>query len=354
MLLSCRYLRAGLILTLFAAYCQAQSHSEPLRQAGVLVDLQADVQTAVETGAATDVPTSAADAVEPAQTLRFLAIGDVPYSNAEMEYLRMLLDGTLAQRPPFVIHIGDIKGGSQPCSDARIQGVADLFQEQPVPVLYTPGDNEWTDCHRKRAGGRDPLERLAALRRIMFGEPSVLHNTGLKPVVPNPSYPENLYFQRDGVVFVLMHVVGSNNNFKPNSAAAMAEFRARNAANRTLLDRAARVANVLDAGALVIALHANPSFEEQGARRGFESLKQDLRRLLASYSGQVLLIHGDTHRFRFDQPLSDADGKPIERFHRLEVPGSPAVAGVWVSVQPIAMPAFAVDLVYPNTYDSLF
>jgi hypothetical protein len=258
-----------------------------------------------------EVDTASSDAVQSAPALRFLAIGDVPYSNGEMAYLRTLLDDTTAQRPPFVIHVGDIKGGSQPCSDARIQGIADLFQEQPVPVLYTPGDNEWTDCHRERAGGRDPLERLAALRRIMFGEPSVLHNAALKPVVPDPAYPENLYFERDGVFFVLMHVVGSNNNFKPKSAAAMTEYRARNAANRALLEQALRAVNVLDAPALVIALHANPLFEEQGARRGFVALKQDLRRLLASYSGQVLLIHGDTHWFRFDQPLSDADGNPI-------------------------------------------
>ena len=346
LLLFRRYLLAGLILTLVAVYSCAPSHSGPVIQMGVQTDIQTDVQA--------EVPTGASDAVQSAPALRFLAIGDVPYSDAEMDYLRTLLDDTTAQRPPFVIHVGDIKGGSQPCSDARIQGVADLFREQPVPLFYTPGDNEWTDCHRQRAGGGDPLERLAALRRIMFGDPSVLHNAALKPVVPDPAYPENQYFQRDGVFFVLMHVVGSNNNFKPKSAAAMAEYKARNAANRALLEQAARAANVLDAGALVIALHANPSFEEQGERRGFVPLKEDLRRLLASYPGQVLLIHGDTHWFRFDQPLGDADGKPIERFSRLEVPGSPSVAGVWVTVNPSAVPAFAVDLVYPNTYDSLF
>ena len=102
------------------------------------------------------------------------------------------------------------------------------------------------------------------------------------------------------------------------------------------------------AHALVLAFHANPLFEERGARRGFVPVKQDLRRLLTVYSGPVLLIHGDTHSFRFDHPLTDADGSPIQRFSRLEVPGSPFVAGVWVTVDADATPVFDVQVVYPN------
>ena len=283
-----------------------------------------------------------------AQPVRFFALGDAPYSDGEMVYLRTLLQDASTQSPPFIIHIGDIKGGSQPCSDARIQGVADLFREQPAPVFYTPGDNEWTDCHRRRAGARDPLERLAVLRQIVFADADVLHTGALQPVVPDPAYPENLYFSVDGVLFVLMHVVGSNNNLKPKNGGAMAEFKARAAANRALLERAAAAANAMQAHALVLAFHANPLFEEQGLRRGFIPVKQDLRRLLAGYLGPVLLIHGDTHSFRFDHPLTDADGNPIQRFSRLEVPGSPFVAGVWVTVDADATPVFDVQVVYPN------
>src|SRR5690606_35598316 len=41
-------------------------------------------------------------------------------------------------------------------------------------LVYTPGDNEWTDCHRSRAGGFDPLERLAALRSLFFARGEAL------------------------------------------------------------------------------------------------------------------------------------------------------------------------------------
>jgi hypothetical protein len=283
-----------------------------------------------------------------AQPVRFFAIGDVPYSDGEVVYLRALLEDASAERPPFMLHIGDIKGGSQPCSDARIQGVAELFRAQSAPFLYTPGDNEWTDCHRQRAGARDPLERLAVLRQIVFADATVLHNGALQPVVPDPAYPENLYFGHEGVLVVLMHVVGSNNNFKPKNAAAMAEFEARAAANRALLERAAAAADAMQARALVLAFHANPLFEGHAARRGFVPVKQDLRQLLSVYAGPVLLIHGDTHRFRLDHPLADADGRRIERFSRLEVPGSPFVAGVWVTVDADATPVFDAEVVYPN------
>lgn len=289
----------------------------------------------------------------PAQPLRFLALGDVPYSDGEMVYLRTLLDDAVDQDPPFVLHVGDIKGGSQPCGDARIQAVADLFRAQPVPMLYTPGDNEWTDCHRQPAGGRDPLERLAVLRDIVFADAAVLHDAALQPVVPDPAYPENRYFAYGGVLFALVHVVGSNNNFKPANGAAMAEFQARAAANRALLEQAAAAANAMQARAFVLAFHANPLFEERGARRGFVPVKQDLRQLLAVYSGPVLLIHGDTHGFRFDHPLVGADGTPIARFSRLEVPGSPAVAAVWVSVDTEAAPAFDVQVIYPSAFRHL-
>ena len=286
--------------------------------------------------------------VAQAQPLRFFAIGDVPYDDGEVVYLRVLLADASAQNPPFILHVGDIKGGSQPCSDARIEGVADLFRAQSAPVIYTPGDNDWTDCHRRRAGARDPLERLAALRRIIFADPTVLHTSALRPVVPDPAYPENLYFGHDGVLFVLMHVVGSNNNYKAKDDAAMAEFKARAAANRALLEGASKAANAMQAGALVLAFHANPLFEDRRKRRGFVPVKQDLRQLLTDYAGPVLLIHGDTHRFRIDQPLADADGNRIERFSRLEVPGSPTVAGVWVTVDAQATPVFDVQVVYPN------
>jgi hypothetical protein len=287
-----------------------------------------------------------------AEPLRFFAVGDLPYANAETNLLEQLLAQAADEEPRFIVHIGDIKSGSQPCTDARNRAVAQLFRAQPVPVVYTPGDNEWTDCHRQRAGGLDPLDRLGAVRRMFFGDPDVLHNRELEPEAPLPDFPENAYFIDEGVLFAVLHVVGSNNAWQPKNPAGQAAFDARAAANRKLLAAALAAGQEADVRAAVLMFHANPLFEEQGARRGFVPFKQDLLWFLDGFAGPVLLIHGDTHRYRFDRPLVHRDsGEPIARVQRLEVPGSPVVAGVWVSVDPDAETVFSVRTLYPNAVE---
>ena len=49
----------------------------------------------------------------------------------------------------------------------------------------------------------------------------------------------------------------------------------------------------------------------------------------------VILIHGDTHRYRVDHPLVDpATHKPVGNFTRIESFGSPFVDWIRVSVDP--------------------
>lgn len=293
---------------------------------------------------------AAALATSRTEGLRFFVVGDAPYGNAEFAPFERLLQAAAKQRPRFIAHIGDIKGGGQPCTEARNQRIAKLFQAQPVPMLYTPGDNEWTDCHRRSAGAHDPLERLEALRARFFANPEVLHNAALDLVVPDPEFPENAYTLQDDVMLVLLHVVGSENNRRPRNAAAMAEWRHRSEANRKLLREATRVAQQTQARAMVLFFHANPLFERASPSPGFAPLLTDLEQLLASYPGLVLAIHGDTHRFQFNQPLvrNRSAVKGAERLWRLEVPGSPFLGGVWVSVTQDPAEPFAISVVYPS------
>ncbi|EGV17197.1 hypothetical protein [Thiocapsa marina] len=293
-----------------------------------------------------------------AETLRFFAAGDLPYFDAETEQLRDLFDSAEAEGTPFLIHVGDIKSGSAPCTDDNLEAVADLFRSEAVPVVYTPGDNEWTDCHRERAGAADPRERLARVREVFYGDPSVLRLDRLDVVrgegADASAYPENYAFMRDGVLFVTVHVVGSNNGYAPDDPAAVAEFEARDAANLRFLRRATALARERDATAMVIVFHANPQLEKARPARGFVRLRRALVELMGAYPGPVLAIHGDTHRFKHDRPLIDpATGVPFERFVRAEVPGSPVVGGLWISVDPQAEEPFGVSEMYPISRDSL-
>jgi hypothetical protein len=279
------------------------------------------------------------------EPLRFFALGDSPYSEGEFQQLEGLLVGAAEARPAFLIHVGDIKSGSSPCTDAYNARIAALFRGLPVPVAYTPGDNEWTDCWR--AGG-DPQERLAALRRAFYADPSVLRLGELGAVHPDRAYPENYYFLSGGALFAAIHVVGSHNGLKGQGEAANAEWRARSAANRALLAQAVAVAKGVGAGALVIFFQADPTFERP-LGLGFESLFQDLTWLLRAFPGPILLIHGDSHQYILDRPLRDPQtGLPEPRLRRLEVPGSPRVAGVWVTYDPAVAEPFAFDLAYPD------
>src|SRR5262245_47721046 len=112
----------------------------------------------------------------------FAVIGDMPYSPVtgtdpnivqvypSPTYNRVIanineskdLNGNL--KVQFVVHIGDIKAGNTRCDDNVYSENLSLFNTFQMPVIYTPGDNEWTDCHRVNNGGFDPLGRLSLLR----------------------------------------------------------------------------------------------------------------------------------------------------------------------------------------------
>lgn len=292
--------------------------------------------------------------VNAGSAVRFFAIGDIPYSESERALLHNLLEQELPKRPPFLVHVGDVKDGKAPCTDTTLSGIADLFRELPVPVVFTPGDNDWTDCRRPAAGGYDPGERLALLRRLCYSNPSVLRLSDLDVSAAGGDFPENYHFLYEGVLFAVVHVVGSHNNLLPKDPNAVQEYQARSEANRRHFERVATAAAQADATAIVLIFHANPGFESSSPPRGYRSFFADLERLFARFSGPVLAIHGDTHRYKLDHPYRDPEtGAKSLRFTRLEVPGSPTVAGVWVFVDPASPVPFSAELAYPDARQGL-
>ena len=112
---------------------------------------------------------SAGPAAAQDRSFTFVTLGDMPYDVPEdYERFERLIGAINALDPVFSIHVGDTKSGRDDCGDARLQETLDRFMLFERPLVYTPGDNEWTDCHRARAGGYDPLERLARVREMHF------------------------------------------------------------------------------------------------------------------------------------------------------------------------------------------
>ena len=138
----------------------------------------------------------------------------------------------------LVIHVGDIHSGSMPCTSAGIlppipasnpgwnQAVYSQFQRFNAPVVYIPGDNEWSDCHKsKEKSSGDPLSELASVRSLFFarlGYTLGVHDKGVRTQARSfdPAFPadaqfvENVMWQQSRV-FVALNLLGSNNDTVP-------------------------------------------------------------------------------------------------------------------------------------------
>jgi hypothetical protein len=101
-----------------------------------------------------------------AEPLEIVVLGDAPYGEPAEVYppFETLIETIDAAGPDLVIHVGDTKSGGTPCSDGILADQLAFLGGFVAPMIYTPGDNEWTDCHRQAAGGFDPVERLARIR----------------------------------------------------------------------------------------------------------------------------------------------------------------------------------------------
>jgi hypothetical protein len=290
----------------------------------------------------------------------FALIGDTPYAEYQIEQVDEMLREINSSRAEFTLHVGDIKSGSSLCSDELLQARFDQLQQLRA-LVYTPGDNEWTDCHRKAAGMYEPLERLAKLRELFFPRPGF--TSGRRPfrVYPQSSdegyeaFVENTLLVRSNVVIATLHVVGSNNGYAlwdgiGESADAprqdrLDEVAAREAANLAWIDRTFDAAEKIGAAGVLIAMQADPALEAaegSAPRKGFDGVLAKLAERSIAFGRPVVLAHGDSHYFRVDKPLpaptqdaqvSDAPRR-LEDFTRVETFGDGEVHWVEVVIDP--------------------
>lgn len=234
-------------------------------------------------------------AIEPAPGVPAIGIlGDTPYSAGEVGRLDRLIDDLNAEPLGFVVHLGDIGSSRQACTDAWLEARKAQFARIRHPFVLLPGDNEWSDC-------RDPEERLRVWRRMFC-------TTSLSVERQNSVVCEHQRWESDGLVFVTLNVQGSNNN------AGHAEHGPRMQAVLAWLDEAAKLAERKKG--LVILIQANPFITFP--RDGFLEFRQKLQSLGKTMPGRVVLVHGDTHTWRDDEPLPG--------LRRVEVWGSPFVS----------------------------
>lgn len=287
---------------------------------------------------------------DPPGSFAFAVLGDAPYSGFDERRFEHVIDQLEADDLAWVVHVGDIL--HFPCSDEMYRTRLATFERIGHPVVFTPGDNEWTDCWGRRQGGHRPLERLARLRELFFAEPERSLGDRRLELSTQATHPqwaefvENRRWTRAGTVFATVHLVGSGNALYPFPDRAPendAEARRRTEAAAAWLDETFEFARREEARAVFLATHADLVFEasaDNTYRQLFEPFRTRLVERVRGFDGLVIFAHGDSHEYTVDRPLRDpATGETLANFTRLQVMGSPEIGWVRVVVDTIG-PSF--------------
>jgi hypothetical protein len=274
--------------------------------------------------------------------------GDAPYGTtptdtAEFQATPAFIDSVNSDpQVRLVMHVGDIHSGKQYCTQSYDQSVFDLWTRFKDPLVYTPGDNEWTDCHKSGEGGNltdsqgnpvdyangNPVANLALIRSIFFPSPGLTLGGRKKQVVSqadayDPAHPsdanyvENVMWEQSKTLFVTVNVPGGSNNDAdkwygaPLTSAQTDEMNARTSADLRWLDAAFARAEADGVDGVVIGLQADMwdlDGKTSAHLTNYEPIISDIAQNTTAFGRPVLLFNGDSHVYRSDNPL--AQGAP--------------------------------------------
>ena len=293
----------------------------------------------------------------------YAVIGDTPYGLAQLEnFPDDVAEINADPQVRLVMHLGDIKNGSSECTTPyfeQIRADLSLFTD---PFVYTPGDNEWTDCHRANNGAYWPAgpvlngdsrpARLGEIHRIFFDHPGwTMGQHPLRVETQGGNYVENVLWNQSDVEFGDLNVPGSNNDWlpwfeQPRTSSQVDEVTNRTKADLVWLDRIFDRARDEHAKAVAIGIQADmwdPAIEGDPSQYDhFQPIVQALAREALRFRGPVLLLNGDSHKFVDDHPLADPSqpqnksiygiGQDVPNLRRITVNGSTTPCHEWLKL----------------------
>ena len=299
-----------------------------------------------------------------ATPVTYAIIGDTPYGQPQIDnFPNDVAEINQDPKVRLVMHLGDIKNGSSDCSTSYFEQIRADFDGFRDPFVYTPGDNEWTDCHRANNGAYWPAgpvlngdtrpARLDEIRRIFFDRPGrTMGIHSMKVAAQTPAYPENVRWFASRVEFGDLNIPGSNNDWapwfgQPQTSSQIDEVTQRTAADIDWLDGIFDRAKRNDAKAVVIGIQADmwdPAIEGDPASYDhFTSIVQELAKQSLAFRKPVVLLNGDSHQFTDDHPLADP-ARPqnksiygitqdVPNLHRITVNGSTTPCHEWLRLR---------------------
>jgi hypothetical protein len=262
-------------------------------------------------GAVTAVARAEPPPAAPASPFRIALIGDTGYNaEGERNFVRVR-DSINEADPVFTVHDGDIWRGGTPCNDDRLRQVKS-FLDGFRTLVYTPGDNEWQDCPQ------GPDGRLAAIRQTFF---SSGQSGGWSPIQQRRQVgtPENARWEWGNVVFATLNVPGPGGG-GPTTQADLG-----------WLDNTFDRARDIKAPAVMVIWQDDPT---DGSS---PELVAKLKQRAAAFGKPVMLVHGDTHRYKLDNPWRE-----IRNLTRLETFPTFTPEWVEVTVDPASPAVFTV------------
>ena len=327
--------------------------------------------------------------------------GDLPYSAEQAAVIPNLIADMNSQNLAFTAHDGDLRqgSGSPNCADGSIYTRAALyFGSLHAPAIFTPGDNDWTDCDRKSLGadGRNSLQELQNERASFFNTPYTLgqtqflqevqatplckgfgsanNNSGPSSITANTQTAtytdvpcvENRRWIVGTVMYATLNIQGSCNNLCDDYPDAT-EFATRNAADIQWMKDTFATAVAQNCVAVMFITQADPGFNQDSSQGGplrnpmtlaetdvpalqdgFQAFLLALRDQVIAFKKPVAYVHGDSHYFRIDKPLLDRGGKRVTNFTRVETFGDhqPFLGDVnWlkVNVDPSSREVFSYE-----------
>lgn len=205
----------------------------------------------------------------------------------------------------------------------HVYNAFNLFND---PVIYTPGDNEWADCHKtKQFSSGAPLAELANVRELFFSKPGELLGktsmlvTSQANAFTNPTdaqFVENVRWTDKNVVFATFNIPGGANDDDAVVGGWTGVFTDATAQNKERTERAAANLRWLDAAfdaatkrgnkAVVILTQADMWDTEKATSPGLYNYSPFVAKLAAralTFGKPVLVVNGDSHAFKVDTPL---------------------------------------------------
>jgi len=279
--------------------------------------------------------------------------GDMPYNALGKQQYPALLQDVNAADVAFSIFDGDLKaGGDGPCTDANLYTPAlAYFASLERPLIWVPGDNDWTDCWGRYGAGTfepgadDPIERLQHERDLFASTPFSLGQKKLRLTRESSEggayaqYSENVRWKYGPVVYIGLNVQGSNDNYPypgvdgetrtdEQIAVQRAEETARKAADIHWLNEGFDYAKQVKAAGVMVVFQADLNFNNEQhltdtrSYDAFPDYAAALTNVSLAFPGQVALVHGDSHYFKVDKPLNTPQGGVVANFTRVETFGS--------------------------------